>query len=489
MQAIWEWATSPRGRTILYWTAHVLFVLLAVVILAYINHLAAFDRLVVSPLAGLNRWWLPLLFLALYALGWLGWWLLQLVGPDRPPQDYPDLNASWATLQAELTTAGLSLAQVPVYLVLGKPGAGVEAFFQSSRFPFLVRRTEGPLAVYASSEAIFVCCPGASLLAELSERLRTEPAEPPPAIELAGSEAEGEGASAPPTRGGATATAVLLVEPVQGTERRARRATLSLLKTEQATVLSQRLHQVCRMLAAERLPLCPVNGVLALIPFDATEGDDEAVETAAVLRHELAVARAALQLEAPRFVVLTDAHREEGFRNLTLLYPEGSGPSRLFGQNFPLTPDIAGTEVGGMVQSGLGWVSQVMLPVALVPLMRREGEGDVTDRTEAIQQNIVLFRYLVQMRQRLRQLARVVGLGLPDHPPYLAGCYLTGTGQDASDQAFVTGILRRAIELQNAVRWTPEALTEDRSFHRYTLLTYLALAVFLAIVLVALWNA
>ncbi|MFQ3650674.1 MAG: type VI secretion protein IcmF/TssM N-terminal domain-containing protein [Gemmataceae bacterium] len=486
MPALWAWITSPRGRTILYWTAHVLFVVLGVALLAYLNHQAAFDRLVVSPIIGLNRWWLPLLFLALYALGWLGWWLLQVVGPDRAPTDFSDLSQSWATLRIDLNAAGLFLSELPVYLVLGKPKAGIEAFFQASRLPFVVRRVEGPLAVFANREGIFVCCPGASLLAELTERLHQQPSEPPPATQLAGMPTEPTASRDAQTD---TATTALLIEPVAGVSLRRRAAQLSLLKTDQAPLLSQRVRQVCRMLAADRQPLCPVNGIIALVPFDATEGDAEAIETAAVLRHELALARAALQLDAPRYVVLADAHREEGFRYLTALYPEQSGPSRLFGQNFPLTPDLPATEVASMIQSGLGWVNQVMLPLALVPLMRREGEGDIVDRTQAIHQNIVLYQYLIGMRDRLHQLARVVSLGLPDYPPYLAGCYLVGTGSDSRDQGFVTGVLRRAIELQNAVRWTPEALAEDRALHRTAWMVYGVLAVFLFIVLLALWNA
>jgi hypothetical protein len=486
MQALWNWMFTPRGQTILYWTVHILFVLLGVILLAVLNHMAAFDRLVVSPVVGLNRWWLPLLFLALYALGWLGWWLLYLVGPDRPPMEFADLAHDWATLRSELATAGITLSQVPVYLVLGKPGAGIEAFFQASRLPLLVRRVEASLAVFANTEAIFVCCPSASLLAELTTRLQEEPPVPPAASELAGTEPEPTGTL--PAAEPSTGSAVLLVEPAQSVTRQRRRRLAPLLKTEQADTLTRRLHQVCRILASERQPLCPVNGILALVPFDATNGDSEAIETASVLRHELMVARAALQVDVPRFFVLVDAQREDGFRHLSGLYPEGVGPSRLYGQNFPLTPDLPATEVPAMIQSGLSWVNEVMLPVALVPMMRREGEGDLTDRTQAIHQNMVVFHYLVRMRERLRQLIRVVSLGLPDHPPYLAGCYLTGTGQDARDQAFVTGILRRAVEMQNAVRWTPEALAEDKAFHRYTLLSYGALALFLVLVLVALWN-
>jgi hypothetical protein len=483
MKALWAWFGSPRGQTVLFWTAHILFVVLAVVGLALVNRLSAVDRLVVSPFPGLNRWWLPLLFLIVYALGWLAWGLLRLVGPDRPPNDFADLTEAWAILRSELQTAGISLKDVPLFLVLGKPTSGVEAVFQAQRLPLQVRRTQGPLSVFANTEAIFVCGPGASLLPELTDRLQPRQPEPEPPVALAG-----ENPTTEPTPNTPPPPAVpLLIENDATTQRKARLP--SLLKTDAATLSAKRLHQWCRMLACDRLPLCPVNGIIALIPFEATATEEDAVEAAAVLRQDWAVTRAALQIDAPRLVVLADAHREPGFRRLSGKFAEEQGLSRLYGQNFPLTPDLGSAEVPGMIVSGMEWVRMVMLPLALAPMMGREGDGRLQSREEAVEQNIEIYRYIDNMTMRLRQLARIASLSLPDHPPFLAGCYLAGTGRDARDQAFVTGILRRAIELQNAVRWTPEALAEDRALHRYALGVYLGLAAFLLLVLVGLWNA
>src|SRR5262249_39158888 len=150
---------------------------------------------------------------------------------------------------------------------------------------------------YASREAIFVTCEGASLLpvqvARLSEALLPPaPAGPAPLSDMLGAgeraavpAEEVESAQAQPAAGGA----VLLLgepEPAAGGQPVTVRRP-SLLK-DQGTVdvQTQRLRQVCRTLFRDRQPYCPVNGILVLVPLAATATAEDASETAAVVRHD-----------------------------------------------------------------------------------------------------------------------------------------------------------------------------------------------------------
>jgi hypothetical protein len=448
-----------------------------------VNQTSGLDRLVVSPSSGLQRLWLPLLFLLLYALGWLGYGVWRLLGPDRDPGEFDDVRDAWSQIRTALDEAGLRLGTVPVFLVLGNPSSGVRAVFDAARLPLRVRAVSGPLAAFAGPEGIFICCPGVSLLPLLTPRL-TAVVQPTAAPhELLGTEPP-EVAPLPEAK--PQAKALLLMES-EGSPARPLRTSLT--RGPEAEVQAARLRHVCRLLARDRQPLCPVNGLIALVPFEATDDDEAAVEAAGVLRHDLAVAKAALQLDCPRFVLLCDAQKEPGFGHLARQFPEGKGPSRLMGQNFPLTPDVAAADVPGMIEAGMHWVRDSMLPLALARLLRREGEGELTDRSAAVQVNTEVFHYLLAMRDRLRRLARLTALCLPDHPPRLGGCYVAGTGADERDQAFVTGVLRRAIECQDAVRWTPDALADDAAFHRYALAGYVGLGLFLTAAALALLAA
>lgn len=497
---LFGWLASPwtslsvgTRRNVLFVIGHVLFVLLCVIILAVVNHLAGLDRLVRTQWLGVNRAWLPLLFLLLYSLGWLVWGLWLLLGPDREPGEFADVRDAWSEARGQLDAAGIPLGQVPVFLVLGRPASDLETVFAAARVPLQVRgvppRPDAPLRVFAGRDAVYVCCPGTGLLPLHTDRLLADvPSEtpevadllseaPPPSLELGTVHSQ--------------AAVLLLTETETATVARPRRA--SLLRDE-ATVDEQtrRLRHVCRLLVRDRQPLCPVNGVIVLLPFEATDGADEATEAAAVMRHDLAVARAALQLDCPRFVVLCDAQRQSGFTRLAGQFPEGSGPARLLGQTFPLAPDVPPAEVPAVIESGLRWVADTMLPLVLGRMIRREGEGgEAEDRTMVVRGNVELYRYLIAMRERVYRLARLTALGLTPEgtqPPLLAGCYLAGTGRDEREQAFLAGVVRRALEQQNAVRWSAEALAEDRAYHGYTVAGYVALIAFLAAVAAVLWS-
>ncbi len=70
----------------------------------------------------------------------------------------------------------------------------------------------------------------------------------------------------------------------------------------------------------------------------------------------------------------------------------------------------------------------------------------------------------------------------------LGGCYLAGTGPDGDrDQAFLAGVVRLALEQQNGVRWTGDALADDAAYQWYTRVGYALLAVFVVVVAAMLW--
>ncbi|MBY0228966.1 MAG: hypothetical protein K2W96_06790, partial [Gemmataceae bacterium] len=476
--------TPARQRTILYVAGHVLFVLLMVLALWWINSLAGLDNVVRTRWMGLNRWWLPLVFMLLYALGWLAWGLYVLLGPEREPAEFDDIGTAWAEACAALDGAGIRLDRVPAYLVLGKPGDGLEAAFAAARVPLRVRAAprNGPVQVFASADAVFVCCPGASLLPVLADRLLALPTTPAAETAMldAPYEMPAEGALQPQA-------AVLLLgepEPLPGEKPAGRRA--SLLKDEEtADRAARRLRQVCRHLARRRAPWCPANGILAFVPLEATDSPEDATEVAGVLRHDLRTARAALQMDVPRFVVLSDLHRVAGFARLADPFRAEGGPARVLGQHFPLSPDVPAAEVPATVEGGLAWVADDLLPRVVGQLMRRDGVPGETDA------NADLYRCLLELRQRLRLLGRLAGRAVSPETgeaPMLAGAFGAGTGQDERQQAFLGGVLRLMAEGQDAVRWTPDALAEDGAYHRYAITGYVLLIALVAATAWLVWS-
>lgn len=507
-----SWLPPARRWRVIYWVVHVAVVVLVVVALGWLNVRGGLDRVLRTRWLNLNLVWLPLLFLLGYALFWLIRWLYWLLGPDGAAGEFDDIESAWSAARGSLDEAGIGLHDAPLYLVIGRTSGSLEDVFAASRMPFQIRHVPpgdgAPLHVYASRDAVFVTCEGASLLPAQIDRL-LETAHAQPSFARGDAEPLGEfldtgelprrpsaAAETAPVLAPARPAAVLLLgepEPAAGESAGPRREAL-LTDRDQVELATKRLQHVCNLLTRDRKPYCPVNGVVVLLPLAATATPEDASETAQVLRHDLQVARETLQLDCARVVVMGDAEQIPGFPEVVRHFPQSSaGPSWVLGQHFPVLPDLPAEQVPSMIEGGVTWVGDSMLPLVVGQLWRREGEEGVADRVTAVEANIQLYEFLHACRKRLALLGRLAsrGVQLDGVPPYLAGCYLAGTGTDAErEQGFVAGVFRRALEQQNHVRWTADAVADDAAYQWYALVGYALVAVFvvaIALTLVAWW--
>src|SRR5262245_49082264 len=70
-------ASAQRAARIIAWVLHIAFVVFMVWLLWQLNRSYDLERVLRSPWRVLHRFWLPGLFLLLYAMFWLGWWVLR----------------------------------------------------------------------------------------------------------------------------------------------------------------------------------------------------------------------------------------------------------------------------------------------------------------------------------------------------------------------------------------------------------------------------
>ena len=263
----------------------------------------------------MRKIWLPLMFLQIYVLSWLGWWLARLLSDRDAPSPFPDIDAAWDAALDELVASGISLQDTPVYLILGETTNSRRNFFSAARLPLTVRQapldSSAPLHVSANSEAIYLTCAGASLLGQLELGLpATSPASSVASpwssehsaddgLQEASAEpipAEWLGTKNPPARSSPNAielheasaeAAVALLEPEPVKPRPAKgqlpgtaetitpdRARTPLRKSaDEIALATARLRHLCNLLSNHRRPYCPLNGVLALLPFAAGENE------------------------------------------------------------------------------------------------------------------------------------------------------------------------------------------------------------------------
>jgi hypothetical protein len=487
---IWNLLTSRGLWWVVLWTLHVLLVIALLIGLYAVNTHYHLETDLLSPFPRLHPYWLPLLFILIYAGGWLGWWFFRLLTDPRDGR-YPDLDKAWSAGLKALNAAGIEPSELPLFLVVGKPKSGAADFFAATKLPFAVRaepRTPGaPVQIYATREAVFVACEGASVLARLADgfaaRMRmSTPSAGAGAVDLLDSPERpldvlsGEPGPPPVTTDtpnvGQPGVEEWLPKPGAG--------ELPSVPKDELTRLAARLKYLCRLIADRRRPYCPANGIVWLLPIAATEADAAADETALAVRADHQATESGLQVYCPAVAVLCDAQDLTGFRDLLRGLSEPAARERLFGRSFPLVPGVSATERPAVLFAGIDWVARMLVPGVVYQRFGTEAEGN-GDRWSAA--NARLWHLLDELYSRRGAITRLVGQGLADRadrPPMLSGTYLAGTGPDERDHAFAAGVVQQLLTLQNNVSWTDAATAEETDFMRMAVVGYgavLALAI------------
>jgi hypothetical protein len=500
------------------WALHILVLAGILVLLWWIDVKFELWRLLKNRIwlrIDFGDFWLPILFLLVYALGWLGWWLWKLLGPEEAGSEFPDIDAAWEEATKAMAEAGIGVAEAPLFLLLGRTEAGAAALAQAADLRLIVKPTPGtlkaPLQVFGNHEGIYVTCPDASLLGRQAAILRGEALAAPGTWEAAEPGTLGPGddpmATMPVTAGPAAAIQEVLVKARQEGRRpdqltaqeqdqiriliaedeaqrtiRPRKLPPALLKNPSEVARgTARLQHLCRLIVRDRQPWCPINGLVFLVPFSATDSDDLAHQTSEICQRDFRAARDVLKVNCPVFAMVCDMESVTGFRDFIERIVPKEDLKRRFGRSFPLVPDLEeGRALADMIEAGVDYVCTSLVPNRVYQTFSLEAPGR-NDLAAATKGNVRLYQLLYQMRDRQKRFRRIVSrwTTTPQSGPYLfAGCYLAGTGENAArDQAFVAGVFDRLIREQNWISWTQEALDEEAHFQTWTTRGYFILGV------------
>ena len=477
-----DWITSRKVLRVVVWTLHILVVILVTLGLYAINWCYHLETELLSPLPELYPYWLPLLFLLMYVGAWFGYWFFRLLTDPRDGS-HPDIDDAWAEALKALDAAGIDPTEVPLFVVIGKPRTDLADFFAATRLPFAVRAEpralDAPVQVYATRDAVFVVCPGASVLCRLADILVSQtkaatPAPRPAGFDLLDSPQRpldvlpGDAEVVVPEAGGTQVEALGEWLPRPGV------TDVPAVPTDEAARLAGRLKYLCRLIAERRRPFCPANGIVWLIPVAGTASEAIADRTAAACRADLLAAEAGPQVHCPAAAVVCDAQDLPGFRDLLRGLPDQLARERLLGRSFPLVPAVPAEKRPEVLFNGVDWVARSLLPGVAYQRFGSEAEGN-GERWSAA--NARLWALLCELHARRNALVRLLSQGITDgsdRPPMLAGAYLAGTGPAEQDQAFAAGVVQQLIGLQNNVGWTPAALAEERDYRRMTAIGYAA---------------
>jgi hypothetical protein len=410
---------------------------------------------------------------------------------------FPDIDYAWHSGMAELERAGLDLSQIPVYLVIGSAGDLQEqTLFHAARLSLRVSDVpKGTAALhwYASPEAVYLCLSQTSQLSALATLAKnasnvmgslvhasepmvggggargtlvsvTEPAAATVTGPIAGEPSLP--ANRPPT-GDIRGTMMASTESVAGLPT-AQAQTAITLPPQEVGEQRRRLEYVCRLLRRARRPLCPMNGVLTLLPYGLIErGPREAVEVQRALKGDLVVLRETLKLRCPVTAVVVGLEQESGFRELVARVGEDRAAGQRFGNRFNIWTAPLPEHMEALSAQACGafedWVYS---------LFREPGALNKPGNTR-------LYALLCKIRRNLQtRLTNILVAGYTTEgetepaPELLlmSGCYFAAVGEGEGRQAFVKGVFEKLSEQQEELEWSSAALAQEQYFR--TLATF-----------------
>jgi hypothetical protein len=415
----------------------------------------------------------------------LRFWLL------REVSRYPDIDFAWHSGLAELERNGLDLSQIPIYLVVGSAGDAQErALFQAARLSLRVNETpkgDAALHWYAGPEAIYLCLTQTSQLSTLATIAKN-------ATNVAGSLAPAPGPmvggggvrgtlvsmseSAPVTSSGPIAHESMPAagrapaSDIRGTMMAATESVAALpsaaaqmaitLPPQEVAEQRRRLEYVCQLLRRARRPLCPMNGVLTLLPYGLIEhGPREAIEVQRALKGDVTVLRESLKLRCPVTAVVVGLEQENGFRELVSRVGADRAAAQRFGNRYSIWNPPLPEHMEALSAQACGafedWVYS---------LFREAGALNKPGNTR-------LYALLCKIRRNLQtRLTNILVAGYTtegENEPapellLLSGCYFAaaGEGEGEGRQAFVKGVFDKLADQQEELEWSTAALVQEQ---------------------------
>jgi len=410
--------------------------------------------------------WVALLVFIIVRLGVAILRMMRVLSPAF--SRFSDIDSAIQKGVEAAEAAGISIGQVPIFLVVGLSRAAEQEFSNSVSVGRDVR-VDGerlPLHWYGNEKALWVTLPGASattlqadLLAEA--QLRTPDAQ--------GSEDElvaaGMGASEGGDAGRTISMAAFLgLDAGSGgvataTPPRLRETVLEVAavpaKRHQRT--KERLGYVCQALQRVRHPICTVNGVLLYVPFnDRAIPEKVSQQFRDCVKTDMTALQADIGVRCLSALVFTGCHDNPAFKSYIQSLPPQSIVHRC-GVSFPQLVEL-GDDDPDRIHA---WLHRDFELQAMQLYKSRAG----------LPINEEIFKFVDLMRQSRTYFTNILRSAFlqPAVSPFcFGGVYFTELSEAGGvAHPFLQGVLAKFLrEHDEVISWTPQMIEQDQRQRR-----------------------
>ena len=440
------------------------------------------------------------------------------------PSRFPDIDDAWKAGIAAMRENGVNVSETPLFLILGSPNdKQSDALMKASGYEWIfdpVPTGRAPLRWYATEEAIYLVCSSVGCLSRLNEFSRQGSGSAPAnfaAGAAGGQDITGTLVSGGGGGGGTVDTNITgtlaggsvtqtLAPGAEGPESTAPAAGVrgTLVANVSSTLVThndqsggggsvgqgmtgqdfddqvERLEYVCELLATERQPVCPMNGMMMMLSIKAIKDIYYANDMAECIQRDLAAVRDIGQVCSSVTALVFGMENENGFGELVNRIGAEKSKASRFGKGFLVWNEPSEENLDALSSHACGafedWVYS---------LFREEGG---LSKKGNVKLYGLLCRIRSQLQNRLRNILRK-GFSLEGNEAntddgfmMFGGCYFAATGTTPDRQAFVRSTLERMSQSEGDLQWTKDAIEKEQ---RYRMMTQVGLG-FNALMLIAL---
>ncbi len=469
----------------------VLFVLLICTIISIIIEVLPHDGVEVSSWFG--NWPGKVMVILIFVIPvavyfWLKMWM------EGDVSRYPALDDAWADGVKALESKGIDITTTPLFLVIGSSSEkAARSLFQASSLDLDVAQVpqgKSPFQWFSDGESIFIVCHDCSCLSVVNRQASAlGPTTPTSQPDLRGTAASGQdGIRGTMVAGGGTvrsSAAFASAEEDEPADANMLRGTLvagapsggggpaapagpaggsgGLLPRREADEQSERIGYLCHLIRQVRQPVCPLNGILTVLPFDVIQNVMAAREMPTAVKRDLDAIRDETRLRCPVTVLVVGMENETGFSELVRRVGASRAKANRFGKGYDVWNAPTGENMDALSAHACGafedWVYNLF----------REKDGLNKPG------NAKLYSLLCKIRSNLRSRLRGILLNGFSFDPndksaspdkvLFGGCYFAATGDSEDRQAFVKSVFEKMLEMEEELDWTDEAWDEDDRYH------------------------
>ncbi len=391
--------------------------------------------------------------------------------------EFPDIDEAWRAGIQGLARQRLDCRAMPIIVILGLAEYEEASFFAGAGLnPTVIEpgvdRKGAPLRFFATNHALFLTLPGVSALncqwshppvtapvtGQLLESAPSDGTQSPGSSQSDGAQATlqpgqqwAAGQTLQPGPFGAGGT--LRPGQVQSRTTQPVQSVAAGLSADELDLCRRRLRYVCRLIARERQPFCPINGALVTVSLHAADTMGPIIAQAGT--EDIRNLHAFTEMCFPTAIVFSGWDQLSGItefvRRASQVDPRFGGHLRA-GSHFATGRPVDSASADWVIRRGVEWF--------------RRWIYSAFAQDPSASSNATLYRFLCSLdarRARLSQcLTSVLAETVHGETPRLTGCYFSGNDPSARRHLFVKDVLAKLIEEQDGVAWSWSRIRRDQ---------------------------